>query len=266
MLAGEPELEVVGEAVDGAEVLALVDTLRPDVILGPAHGRRSRDPSAAEQGSAARVLVLTTYDSDRDVVPALEAGATGYLLKDAPRAELVRAIRAARGEAVLARSPGWSTSCASPKGSERARAGGPVAQGETNRGAAARLFISRRRSRRISSTSTRSSRSRTALQRSALVADRDGRGAVVDVELRVDVEQVRLDRRLGDEQAGRGAAVRLALGDQRQDLELAVAQRLLLGLAQLADEPRRDGRREDSPRAAARIARTSSSRGASLSR
>ena len=51
------------------------------------------------------MLVLTTYDSDTDVVPALEAGATGYLLKDAPREELVRAIQAAhRGESVLAPS------------------------------------------------------------------------------------------------------------------------------------------------------------------
>ena len=49
----------------------------------------------AERGDPARVLVLTTYDSDADVVPALEAGATGYLLKDAPRDELFRAVRAA---------------------------------------------------------------------------------------------------------------------------------------------------------------------------
>lgn len=59
----------------------------------------------AEQGSPARVLVLTTYDTDSDVLSAIEAGATGYLLKDAPRAELLRAVRAAaRGEAVLSPS------------------------------------------------------------------------------------------------------------------------------------------------------------------
>ena len=53
-------------------------------------------------GVAARVLVLTTYDTDADVLPAIEAGATGYLLKDAPREELFRAVRAAaRGESVL---------------------------------------------------------------------------------------------------------------------------------------------------------------------
>ena len=71
---------------------------------------------ARRAGLDARVLVLTTYDTDRDVVPALEAGATGYLLKDAPREELVRAIRAAaRGES--SRRPsrrGSSASCASP--------------------------------------------------------------------------------------------------------------------------------------------------------
>ena len=51
---------------------------------------------------AVRVLVLTTFDTDRDVLPAIEAGATGYLLKDTPREELLRAVRAAyRGEAVL---------------------------------------------------------------------------------------------------------------------------------------------------------------------
>ena len=103
----------------------------------------------AERRSPARVLVLTTYDSDRDVVPALGAGATGYLLKDAPRAELVRAIRAAaRGEVVLApsvatrlvtqlRSPAHETL------SERElEVLTLIAQGETNRGAAARLFVS----------------------------------------------------------------------------------------------------------------------------
>jgi DNA-binding NarL/FixJ family response regulator len=97
----------------------------------------------------ARVLVLTTYDSDRDVVPALEAGATGYLLKDSPRAELVRAIHAAaRGEAVLA--PSVATKLVSQLRAPAADALSDrelevlnlIARGETNRGAAARLFIS----------------------------------------------------------------------------------------------------------------------------
>jgi DNA-binding NarL/FixJ family response regulator len=59
----------------------------------------------ARRGIAAHVLVLATYDTDSHVLPAIEAGATGYLLKDAPRAELLRAVRAAaRGEAVLSPS------------------------------------------------------------------------------------------------------------------------------------------------------------------
>jgi DNA-binding NarL/FixJ family response regulator len=95
------------------------------------------------------VLVLTTYDTDSDVVPALEAGATGYLLKDAPREELVRAIRAAaRGESVLA--PSVVTRLVSQLRAPEHEALSDrelevltlIAQGETNRGAAARLFIS----------------------------------------------------------------------------------------------------------------------------
>jgi DNA-binding NarL/FixJ family response regulator len=79
--------------------------------MGP-RSRCSRHPplngsriELASRGVAARVLVLTTYDTDSYVLPAIEASATGYLLKDAPRAELPRAVRAAaRGEAVLAPS------------------------------------------------------------------------------------------------------------------------------------------------------------------
>jgi DNA-binding NarL/FixJ family response regulator len=107
MVAAEQDLEVVGEAATGGEALALVPRVRPDVALvdlrmpeldGVATIRALR-----ERHPDVRVLVLTTFDSDRDVVSAIEAGATGYLLKDAPRAELFRAIRAAaRGEAVLA--------------------------------------------------------------------------------------------------------------------------------------------------------------------
>jgi len=153
MLAAEPDLDVVGEASDGAEVLALVDSLLPDVILMdlrmPGVGGVEAIRSLTERGSSGRVLVLTTYDSDREVVPALAAGATGYLLKDAPRQELLRAIRAtARGEAVLApsvaihlvsqlRTP--SHESLSDRELEVLRL---IAQGETNRGAATRLFIS----------------------------------------------------------------------------------------------------------------------------
>ena len=65
----------------------------------PGLGGAAAIKALAERGAAAKVLVLTTYDTDSDVVPALEAGATGYLLKDAPREQLIRAIHAAaRGE------------------------------------------------------------------------------------------------------------------------------------------------------------------------
>ena len=111
----------------------------------------------------------------------------------------------------------------------------------------------------------RSARARR--QQPALVGRRDRRGPVVDVELRVDVEQVRLDGRLGDEQARRRAAVRLALGDQRQDLELAVAERVLRRRPELAHEPRRDRRGEDGLAAGRGADRPDQlSRGASLSR
>jgi DNA-binding NarL/FixJ family response regulator len=153
MLTAEPDFEVVGEAADGAEVLALVESLSPDVILMdlrmPGIGGVEAIQTLAQRGSTARVLVLTTYDSDRDVLPALGAGATGYLLKDVPRAELLRAIRAAaRGEAVLAPSVATRLVAdlrhpAHEQLSDRElEVLTLIAQGETNRGAATRLFIS----------------------------------------------------------------------------------------------------------------------------
>ncbi len=107
MLAGQADLEVVGEAADGAEAVALAARLRPDVVLMDLRMPHMDGVAAIEriaaQEAAPRVLVLTTYDSDADILPAIEAGATGYLLKDAPREELFRAIRAtARGESALA--------------------------------------------------------------------------------------------------------------------------------------------------------------------
>ena len=153
MLAGTSDLEVVGEASDGAEALAVVERLQPDVVLMdlrmPGLGGAPAIRALAERGTSAKVLVLTTYDSDSDVVPALEAGATGYLLKDTPREELVRAIRAAaQGDAVLApsvasrlvsqlREPARDT-----LSDRELEVLALIAQGETNRGAAARLFIS----------------------------------------------------------------------------------------------------------------------------
>jgi DNA-binding NarL/FixJ family response regulator len=153
MFAEDPEFEVVGEASDGAEAVRLAESERPDVILMdlrmPGVDGATAIRTLSERGIPARVLVLTTYDSDADVVPAIEAGATGFLLKDASREELVRAVRAAhRGESVLA--PSVATRLVTQL---RTRAPDSlserelevltlIAQGETNRGAAARLFIS----------------------------------------------------------------------------------------------------------------------------
>ena len=107
ILAAEPGIEVVGEAADGERALELVDLLTPDVVLldlrmpvldGLATVRR-----LTETGATARVVVLTTFDTDRNVLDALQAGATGFLLKDAPAEQLVAAIRAAAtGDAVFA--------------------------------------------------------------------------------------------------------------------------------------------------------------------
>jgi DNA-binding NarL/FixJ family response regulator len=107
MLDGEPGVEVVGEAADGAEALAVTPRVDPDVVLMDLRmpGMDGIEATAAftARGPAPRVLVLTTYDTDADVLRAVEAGATGYLLKDASSSDLARAVRAvARGESVLA--------------------------------------------------------------------------------------------------------------------------------------------------------------------
>ncbi|WP_088289613.1 response regulator transcription factor [Kineosporia sp. A_224] len=107
LLDVETDLEVVGEAGDGAEAVARVAALAPDVVLMDLR-MPTMDGAAATGAILAahpevRVLVLTTYDTDADIVRAVEAGATGYLLKDTPRVQLVEAVRsAARGETVLA--------------------------------------------------------------------------------------------------------------------------------------------------------------------
>jgi DNA-binding NarL/FixJ family response regulator len=107
MLSVEDDLDVVGEAGDGEEAVALVRKLEPDVVLMDLRMPRLDGADATARILAEfpgiRVLVLTTYDTDSDIVRAVEAGATGYLLKDTPRAQLADAIRAAaRGETVLA--------------------------------------------------------------------------------------------------------------------------------------------------------------------
>ncbi len=107
ILGEEAGFEVVGEAADGAEALVRARDLRPDVVLMDLRmpGGDGTEATAAlrSQQDPPAVLVLTTYDTDADIVRAVEAGANGYLLKDSPRETLTSAIRAAaRGETVLA--------------------------------------------------------------------------------------------------------------------------------------------------------------------
>lgn len=109
MLAGQPDFDVVGMAEDGATAVIMHRALTPDVTLMDLRMPGLDGVGAIEaikaQQPAAHILVLTTYDSDAEILRAIEAGATGYLLKDAPREELFRAIRAAAaGAPVLAPS------------------------------------------------------------------------------------------------------------------------------------------------------------------
>ncbi len=114
LLQTDDGLEVVGEADDGAEVADEVRRLRaagaaPDVVLMDLRMPRVDGATATEallrEAPGTAVLVLTTYDTDTDIVRAIEAGASGYLLKDVPRDRLLEGIRAAaRGETVLAPS------------------------------------------------------------------------------------------------------------------------------------------------------------------
>jgi len=106
LLGSEPDLEVVGEAENGRQGVDLAASLTPDVVLMdlrmPVLDGAAATAEITAAGSA-RVLVLTTYDTDGDILRAVEAGATGYLLKDTPRDQLLAAVRAAaRGETVLA--------------------------------------------------------------------------------------------------------------------------------------------------------------------
>jgi DNA-binding NarL/FixJ family response regulator len=103
MLAAEPDIEVVGEAASGPEAVTLAARLRPDVILMDLRMPDGDGVQAIRQLPGVTVVVLTTYDSDADILRAVEAGAAGYLLKDTPRAVLADRVRAAaRGETVLA--------------------------------------------------------------------------------------------------------------------------------------------------------------------
>ena len=153
MLEAEPGLSVVGEASSGAEGLERAVELRPDLVLMdlrmPGGDGVEATGRILAQVPGTRVMVLTTYESDRDILRAIEAGACGYLLKDAAPADLAAAVRAAaRGETVLApsvastlvrqvRSP--APPALSARETEVLRL---VAQGLTNADIGKRLFIS----------------------------------------------------------------------------------------------------------------------------
>jgi DNA-binding NarL/FixJ family response regulator len=109
MLESEPDLTVVSEAGSGEEAVALARSVEADVILMDLRMRDLDGVGATErilaEHPARKVVVLTTYETDADILRAVEAGAAGYLLKDASRTDLANAIRAAaRGETVLAPS------------------------------------------------------------------------------------------------------------------------------------------------------------------
>jgi DNA-binding NarL/FixJ family response regulator len=153
VFTGDPDFEVVGEAADGAEAVAMVERLGADVVLMDLRMPRMGGVEAIERlrGAApsTRVLVLTTYDTDRDVLPAIEAGATGYLLKDAPREELVRAVRAAsRGESVLSPAVAGRLMAQVRQPPREALSRREldvlklIADGASNREAASKLFVS----------------------------------------------------------------------------------------------------------------------------
>ena len=153
MFSADARFHVVAEARDGAEAISAAHRVRPDVILMDLRMPGTDGVTAIQEltksDTPSRILVLTTYDSDSDVLPAIEAGATGYLLKDAPREELFRAVEAAaRGEAVLSpavamRLMGQVRQPASDLPSQRElEVLRLIARGSTNREAAKQLFIS----------------------------------------------------------------------------------------------------------------------------
>jgi DNA-binding NarL/FixJ family response regulator len=107
VLEAQPDIEVVGEAGDGAQGVAMTRSLHPDVVLMDVRMPVLDGIQATRQivasGSAARILVLTTFNLDEYVFAALRAGASGFLLKDVPPADLLTGIRAvAAGDAMVA--------------------------------------------------------------------------------------------------------------------------------------------------------------------
>ncbi|MGA5130334.1 response regulator [Streptomyces olivoreticuli] len=149
-----PEVSAVGEAADGAEALRLLDGgVRPDVVLmdlqmgAGMHGVEATRRITALPDPPA-VLILTTYSTDADILAAVEAGATGYLLKDAPPEDVAAAVHAAaRGETVLAppvaaRLLGRVRAGRPALSPREAEILGLLAEGLANKQISRRLFIS----------------------------------------------------------------------------------------------------------------------------
>ena len=153
MFSADPRFTVLGEAADGAGAVAAAERLRPQVILMdlrmPGTDGIYATRELATRGITSRVLVLTTYDTDSDVLPAIEAGATGYLLKDAPLEDLFRAVEAAAaGQAALAPTVATRLMDQARRPASDALSARElevlelIAQGSTNREAAQKLFVS----------------------------------------------------------------------------------------------------------------------------
>lgn len=153
MLEAAPEITVVGEAASGEEAVAQAVRLRPDVVLMDLRMPNGDGVDATSRILAVlpgtRVVVLTTYETDQDILRAVEAGAAGYLLKDTSRADLLAAIAsAARGETVL--SPSVMTRLVTRMRTPAAETLSPretevlalVAEGLTNAEIGRALFIS----------------------------------------------------------------------------------------------------------------------------
>lgn len=154
LIALDDGIEVVGQASDGAEAVELAEAMRPDIVLMdlrmPKLSGAEATARIAQVLPEVRVLVLTTYESDDDILGAIEAGASGYLLKAAPHEEILAGIRAvAEGHTVLApaiaatlvtrmRQDAQATPQLSPRELEVLRR---VAAGRSNPEIARELFI-----------------------------------------------------------------------------------------------------------------------------